>query len=106
MRGLGFTSGTDWAGAAQGYYGQAANTYAGMDKKKFPAPAPPKTAGGAMGAGLGMGLAGATAATKGFLGKTIQGAGKVAAGETVGSLAGPIGGAIGTGIGILGYFLG
>lgn len=64
--------------------GQAANTYAAMDKKG--PEAPKKTIGGGLMSAAGMGLAGAEAA------KLI-------------SASGPWGFAIGAGVGALAYFL-
>ena len=79
----------DWAGHAQNYYQQASGSYMGMQKKTG-TEGPPKTMGGAIGAGLGTGMAGASAASMGMLG----GVGMAA------------GGAIGAGVGVLSYFLG
>jgi len=67
--------------------GQAANTYAAMDKKG--PEAPKKTVGGGLMSAAGMGLAGAEAA------KLIS----------TSAAAGPLGLAIGAGVGALAYFL-
>ncbi|HPQ03517.1 MAG TPA: hypothetical protein PK183_09535 [Bacillota bacterium] len=67
--------------------GQAANTYAAMDKKG--PEAPKKTVGGGLMSAAGMGLAGAEAA------KLIS----------TSAAAGPWGLAIGAGVGALAYFL-
>jgi hypothetical protein len=74
---------------AFGGMGQAANTFASMDKKQY---IPKKSIGGGMMNALGGGLAGAQ------VGSMIQGA-------TVGSTMGLPGAAIGAGIGALAYFL-
>lgn len=67
--------------------GQAANTYAAMDKKG--PEAPKKTIGGGLMSAAGMGVAGAKAAT--LISKS--------------AVAGPWGLAIGAGVGALAYFL-
>ena len=67
--------------------GQAANTYAAMDKKG--PEAPQKTVGGGLMSAAGMGLAGA----------------KVAMLISKSAAAGPLGLAIGAGVGALAYFL-
>ena len=78
--------------------GQASNSYGSMQKNESRTTVqegPGKTGGGALMAGAGMGMAGAYAATSGWLGSTIAAS----------SMAGPIGLGIGAAVGIGAYLL-
>lgn len=73
-------------GQAQQALGGAGSLYSRQQRP--PADAPDKTAGGALGAAAGMGLAGYTAAA-----------------ASKGAMGGPTGAAIGAGVGFLAYLL-
>ncbi len=82
----------NWAGQSREFLKGAGSSYAQMqreEKSTSTTEGPGKTAGGAIGAGAGLGVTGAVMGSAGMLG----------------SLGGPAGAAIGFGIAALGYFL-